>query len=41
MRVHLLRIGAIGDEFKTMRKFLLENMPGCASYKHKPEQKVA
>ena len=41
MRVHLLRIGAIGDEFKTMRKFLLENMPGCSSYKHKPEQKVA
>ncbi len=41
MRVHLLRIGAIGDEYKTMRHFLLENMPGCASYKHKPEQKVA
>ena len=41
LRVHLLRIGAIGDEYKTMRHFLLENMPGCASYKHKPEQKVA
>jgi len=34
MRVHLLRIGAIGDEFKTMRHFLLDNMPGCASHKH-------
>ena len=34
MRVHLLRIGCIGDEFKTMRHFLLENMPGCASHKH-------
>lgn len=34
MRVHLLRLGAIGDEFKTMRHFLLENMPGCASYKN-------
>ena len=41
MRVHLLRLGCIGNEFKTMRHFLLENMPGCASYKHKPEQKVA
>ena len=42
MRVHLLRLGCIGDEFKTMRKFLLENMPGCASYKHgHPEKKVA
>ena len=41
LRVHLLRIGAIGDEYKTMRHFLLENMPGCASYKHKPESKVA
>ena len=41
MRVHLLRLGCIGDEFKTMRKFLLEAMPGCASYKHKPEKKVA
>lgn len=41
IRVHLLRIGAIGDEFKTMRKFLLENMPDCSSYKHKPEPKVA
>ena len=41
LRVHLLRIGCIGDEFKTMRHFLLENMPGCASYKHKPESKVA
>lgn len=41
MRVHLLRIGCIGDEFKTMRHFLLEVMPGCASHKHKPEKKVA
>ncbi len=41
MRVHLLRLGCIGDEFKTMRAFLLENMPGCSSHKHKPEKKVA
>lgn len=41
LRVHLLRIGAIGDEFKTMRHFLLEAMPGCSAYKHKPEKKVA
>ena len=41
MRVHLLRIGAIGDEYKTMRHFLLENMPGSASHKHTPEPKVA
>ena len=34
LRVHLLRIGAIGDEFKTMRHFLLENMHGCASHKY-------
>ena len=41
MRVHLLRIGAIGDEYKTMRHFLLENMPGSANHKHTPEPKVA
>lgn len=41
LRVHLLRIGAIGDEYKTMRHFLLENMPGSASHKHTPEPKVA
>ena len=38
MRIYLLGVGAIGDEFKTMRHFLLENMPGCASYKHKSKR---
>ncbi len=33
-RVVLLRLGAIGDEFKTLRLHLLNNMPGCASYKN-------
>ena len=32
-RVVLLRLGAIGDEYKTLRLHLLKNMPGCASYK--------
>jgi hypothetical protein len=41
LRVHLLRIGAIGTEFKTMRHFLLKNMPGCAASKHKLGKKVA
>ena len=33
-RVVLLRLGAIGDEYKTLRLHLLNNMPGCASYKN-------
>ena len=33
-RVFLLRLGMIGDEFKTARKFLLENMPGNGAWKH-------
>lgn len=32
-RVFLLRLGMIGDEFKTARKFLLEPMPGNAAWK--------
>ena len=32
-RVFLLRLGLIGDEFKTARKFLLEPMPGNAAWK--------
>jgi Putative amidoligase enzyme. len=41
MRVHLLRLGAIGNEFKTMRHFLLENLPGCSNHKCNPPKKVA
>jgi hypothetical protein len=33
-RVFLLRLGMIGAEFKTARKFLLENMPGNGAWKH-------
>ena len=32
-RVFLLRLGMIGDEFKTARKFLLEAMPGNGAWK--------
>ena len=32
-RVFLLRLGMIGEEFKTARKFLLEAMPGNAAWK--------
>ncbi len=34
LRVFLLRLGMIGAEFKTARKFLLENMPGNGAWKH-------
>lgn len=38
LRVFLLRLGMIGDEFKTARKFLLENMPGSTAWKNgRPE----
>lgn len=33
-RVFLLRLGMIGEEFATARKFLLENMPGNAAWKN-------
>ena len=33
-RVFLLRLGLIGDEFKTARKFLLSLMPGDAAFKY-------
>ena len=32
-RVFLLRLGMIGEEFKTARKFLLETMPGNGAWK--------
>ena len=33
-RTWLLRLGMIGDEFKTARKFLLENLDGCIAWKN-------
>ncbi len=36
-RTWLLRLGMIGDEFKTARKFLLENLEGGIAW-HDPEQ---
>ncbi len=33
-RVFLLRLGMIGDEFKTARYHLLRNLPGSAAWKH-------
>ncbi len=36
-RTWLLRLGMIGDEFKTARTFLLENLDGCIAWKD-PEQ---
>ena len=38
-RTWLLRLGMIGDEFKTARKFLLENLDGGIAWKN-PEQAV-
>lgn len=40
MRLFLIRLGFIGDEYKTARKILLRNLSGNASWKsgHKPEQ---
>lgn len=38
-RTWLLRLGMIGDEFKTARKFLLENLDGGIAWKD-PEQAV-
>lgn len=39
-RVWLLRLGMIGDEFKTARKHLLDHLEGCIAWKN-PEQAVA
>jgi len=40
-RVFLLRLGLIGDEFKTARLHLMKNMPGDAAFKRgRPEKKV-
>lgn len=36
-RVWLLRLGLIGDEFKTARKHLLDHLEGCIAWKN-PEQ---
>lgn len=33
-RCFLLRLGFIGDEYKTLRKFLLKNLTGNAAFKH-------
>lgn len=40
MRLFLIRLGFIGDEYKTARKILLRNLTGNSSWKsgHKPEQ---
>lgn len=38
-RTWLLRLGLIGDEFKTARKHLLANLDGCIAWK-KPEQAI-
>lgn len=40
MRLFLIRLGFIGDEYKTARKILLRNLSGNASWKsgQKPEQ---
>ena len=39
MRVFLLHLGLIGDEFKTARKHLLSAMPGDAAFKHGRQSK--
>lgn len=42
MRMFLIRLGFIGDEYKTARKILLRNLTGNSSWKsgHRPEQVV-
>ena len=42
MRLFLIRLGFIGDEYKTARKILLRNLTGNSSWKsgHKPERLV-
>ena len=39
-RVFLLRLGLIGDEFKTARLHLMKNMPGDAAFKRGRPEKV-
>ena len=39
LRVLLLRLGMIGDEFKTARQHLMANMPGDAAFKTR-EQRI-
>ena len=34
MRVFLIRLGFIGDEYKSARKILLRNLAGNSSWKH-------
>ena len=41
MRTWLLRMGMIGDEFKTARKFLLENLDGDIAFKNGRPREVA
>jgi len=36
MRIFLVRLGFVGDEYKTARKILLRNLSGNSSWKHKP-----
>lgn len=42
MRLFLIRLGFIGDEYKTARKILLRNLTGNSSWKsgHKPERLI-
>ena len=43
MRIFLIRLGFIGDEYKSARKILLRNLAGNSSWKsgHRPEDKKA
>lgn len=43
MRLFLIRLGFIGDEYKTARKILLRNLTGNSSWKtgHPPERMIA
>lgn len=43
MRLFLIRLGFIGDEYKTARKILLRNLAGNSSWKsgHRPDQPIA
>ena len=41
MRTWLLRMGMIGDEFKTARQFLLESLDGDIAFKNGRPNRVA
>ena len=43
MRIFLIRLGFIGDDFKKARKILLRNLSGNSSWKsgHRPERAEA